>query len=121
MNDQGWVLSLVTWAVPGSAACVRWPGARLARRGGFAREDFFFQATERRARVGTDRASSGAGPATRAAREDAGTQTAADEPAEGPSASPTPTGQSLGGVRVCGGLTVCLEVACARGVVRVFW
>ena len=24
-----------------SAACVRWPGARRARRGGFAREDFF--------------------------------------------------------------------------------
>ena len=28
--------------MPGSAACVWWPGARRARRGGFAREDFFF-------------------------------------------------------------------------------
>ena len=26
---------------PGSAACVRWPGARRARRGGFAWADFF--------------------------------------------------------------------------------
>ena len=35
------LLYRVSWAVPGSATFVRWPGARRARRGGFARQDFF--------------------------------------------------------------------------------
>ena len=42
-REGWWVLSRVSRAVPGSAACVRWPGARRARRGGFAREDFLFK------------------------------------------------------------------------------
>ena len=39
------LLYRVSWAVPGSAAFVRWLGARRARRGGFARQDFFSDET----------------------------------------------------------------------------
>jgi hypothetical protein len=38
LHEGWWFMSRVS-----SAVCVRWPGARRARRGGFAREDFWMK------------------------------------------------------------------------------